>query len=179
MFNLFKKKEESIKLIDKIWMTEAAKFQSMIDEWKKDNTIAFIFWFDDSLRMAESFLSKETIEPIPLLTIRESSTATIAGKKIVFAEHHPLQQKEHELFEKLNLTKAEIWSALDEPLFKHFGGEKIVQLMKQLGMKENEAVENKMLTKAVQNAQAKIEKKVLAEQFSTSQKDWIEKNLHP
>lgn len=177
MFNLFKKKEAEIKITDKIWMTEAAKFQSMLEEWKKDNSIVFIFWFDETLRSVTSFLSKETIEPVSLLTIRETSAATISGKTIVFAEHYPLQEKETELFEKLKLEKVQVWSALDEPLFKHFGGDKIVEMMKQLGMKENECVENKMLSKAVKNAQEKIEKKVLAEQFAPSQKDWLEKNL--
>jgi preprotein translocase subunit SecA len=70
-----------------------------------------------------------------------------------------LQQKENEFFQKLNLQEAEIWSALDEPLFKHFGSEKIIQMMKQLGMKENEAIENTMISKAILSIQAKISKK--------------------
>jgi hypothetical protein len=177
MFNLFKKKEDSLKIIDKVWMTEAAKLQAFVEEWKKDNTIFYVFWFDETLRNTELFFSKEIPAQAQFITAREATAHSLTGKTVIFAEHYPLHQKEKELFEKLNLGQAQIWSSLDEPLFKHFGGEKIVHLMKQLGMKENESVEHKMLSKAVQNAQEKIQKKVVIEQTAYSQKDWIEKNL--
>ena len=54
MFDLFKKKEPTTKIIDKVWMEEAVKFQSLVEEWKKDNTIIYIFWFDETLRNAAS-----------------------------------------------------------------------------------------------------------------------------
>ena len=177
MFNLFKKKEATIKIIDKIWMAEAVKFQSLVEEWKKDNTIIYIFWFDETLRNAESFFAKEITEPAPLLSAREATIAYLKGKNIIFAEHYPLQQKEKELYQKLNLEKVNVWSALDEPLFQIFGSEKIIQLMKQLGMKENESVQHTMLSKSIQNAQDKIEKKVQVEHTAHSQKDWFEINL--
>ena len=159
-------------------MTEAIKLQTLFDEWKKDNNIVYIFWFDDTFRKAEFVFAKETTETSPLLTTREATTSTLKDKTIIFAEHYPLQQKEKELYQKLGLTTVQVWSALNEPLFLHFGGEKILQLMKQSGMAETEAVEHKMLSKSIQNAQQKIETKVLSEQTAHSQKDWLEKNLH-
>jgi preprotein translocase subunit SecA len=75
------------------------------------------------------------------------------------------------------LNEALIYSALDEPLFKHFGGDKIIQMMKQLGMKEDSMIEHKMVSKAIENAQEKIEKKVIAEQDASSPQKWIERNL--
>ena len=176
MFNLFKKKDPSLKIIDKVWMTETAKFQSMVDAWTKDNTISFVFWFDDTLQEATNFFSKQITASVPFLTAREANNHS--DKKIIFAEHYPLQQKEKDLYEKLNLEEVQIWSSLDEPLFKHFGGDKIVAMMKQLGMKESESVEHKMLGKSVLNAQEKIAQKVQFEQSARSQKDWLEKNLH-
>ena len=77
----------------------------------------------------------------------------------------------------MNLEKVNVWSALDEPLFQIFGSEKIIQMMKQLGMKENESVQHTMLSKSIQNAQEKIEKKVQVEHTAHSQKDWFEINL--
>ena len=159
MFDLFKKKEATTKIIDKVWLEEAIKFQSLVEEWKKDNTIIYIFWFDETLRNAASFFAKEITKPAQLLTARKASSAFLKDKNIIFAEHYPLQQKEKELYKKLNLEKVNVWSALDEPLFQIFGSEKIIQLMKQLGMKENESVQHTMLSKAIQNAQEKIEKK--------------------
>jgi len=175
MFNLFRKKEPSLKVIDKIWMTETAKFQSIADEWKKDNSIHFIFWFDDTLQRASDFLAAQNTAPHTFFTAREISNHS--GSKIIFAEHNPLQQKEKDLFEKLNLEEVTVWSSLDEPLFKHFGGDKIVGMMKQLGMKESESVEHKMISKSIVSAQEKIADKVQFEQSARSQKEWLEKNL--
>ena len=178
MFGLFKKKEATIKVKDKVWMTGEAKLQAFINEWKKTPKIIFIFWFDESLRQAESFFAGQATTVPVLLTARETNTFHLAGKKIILAEHYPLQQKENEFFQKLNLQEVEIWSALDEPLFKHFGSEKIIQMMKQLGMKEDEAIEHPMISKAIHNAKEKISKKIIIDQASHSQNDWLQKNFN-
>jgi hypothetical protein len=178
MFGLFKKKEAIIQVKDKVWMTGGAKLQAFINEWKKTPKIIFIFWFDESLRQAESFFAGQATTVPVLLTARETITFHLAGKKIILAEHYPLQQKENELFQKLNLQEVKIWSALDEPLFKHFGSEKIIHMMKQLGMKEDEAIEHPMISKAIHNAQEKISKKIIIDQASHSQNDWLQKNFN-
>ncbi|HKB43244.1 MAG TPA: hypothetical protein VKC90_02605 [Chitinophagaceae bacterium] len=178
MFGLFGKKEATIKVKDKVWVTGEAKLQAFINEWKKNPGIVFIFWFDESLRQVESFFAGQATTAPVLLTARETNTFHLAGKKIIVAEHYPLQQKENEFFQKLNLQEAEIWSALDEPLFKHFGSEKIIQMMKQLGMKENEVIENAMISKAILSVQEKISKKIIIDQAAQSQDDWLQKNLN-
>jgi hypothetical protein len=178
MFGLFKKKEATIQVKDKVWMTGEAKLQALINEWKKNPDIVFIFWFDESLRQIESFFTGQSLAPIVLLTARETNTSHLSGKKIILVEHYPLSQKENEFFQKLKLQEAEVWSALDEPLFKHFGSEKIIQMMKQLGMKEDEAIEHPMISKAIHNAQEKISKKIIIDQASHSQNDWLQKNLN-
>ena len=87
-----------------------------------------------------------------------------------------LQFKEQELYEKLGLTKVTLYSSLDEPLFTHFGGNKISNLVKQMGMKEDEAIEH-ALTSSIKNAQEKINSKVSFDQSGHSQADWFCKNL--
>ena len=89
-----------------------------------------------------------------------------------------MQQKESEFFQKIKLQEVEIWSALDEPLFKHFGSEKIIQMMKQLGMKENESIENAMISKAISSVQEKISKKMIIDQMGQSQNDWLQRNFN-
>jgi len=49
--------------------------------------------------------------------------------------------------------------------------------MQQLGMKEDEIIEHKMISNAIRKAQDKIEKKLLMEQTAHSQEDWLIKNL--
>ena len=177
MFGLFKKKEEEVKVIDKIIISEEAKLQAMFNYWSINKNVQFIFWFDDTLQKAETFFVTQTSEPIVLLTAREASTHLLTDKIAVFAEHYPLHSKEEALYKKLNLEKVEVFSSLNEPLFKMFGADKIIQLMKQLGMKEDEVIEHNMISKSIRNAQDKIEKKVLMEQTAHSQQDWLTKNL--
>ena len=107
---------------------------------------------------------------------REVHSSQIVNKQVIFVEHYPLMQKEQELFVKLNLQQAEVWSALDESLFKQFGSDKIIHMMKQLGTKEDDVIEHAMISKAIQNTQEKISKKVLIDQTCTSQEEWMRRN---
>lgn len=77
----------------------------------------------------------------------------------------------------MNVKQVIVFSSLNEPLFKRFGADKIIQVMKQLGMKDDEVIEHSMINKAIQRAQEKIEKKVVVEQSAHSQHDWLEKNF--
>ena len=174
MFNLFKKKEPTIKVIDRIWMYEKFKLNAFATELAKNPDTIFITWFDDSFQKIQSALS---IDPTPVYNSREVSPAHIAGKKVILAEHYPLHEKENNLFTKLGLAEVTVWSALDEPIFYRFGAEKIIQMMKQLGMKEDVPIEHNMISKAIRNAQDKIAAKVTLEQDARSQNDWLERNI--
>jgi len=157
-------------------MTEAAKLKAISNLKKINPDCLFIFWFDNSLRQAESSLQSEFLSSSDLLMAREIHASQLENKKVIFAEHYPLHQKEEELFTKLNLAEVQIWSALDEPLFKQFGSDKIIGMMKQLGMKEENAIEHNMISKAIQNAQEKLSKKVLLDQTCSSQEEWMKRN---
>ena len=171
MFNLFKKKEESVKVIDKIWMTQESKWNGLFELWKKDPEIVIIAWFSSTLHHIETLFSNETSSAVSLFSAREIHSSQLSDKKIIFAEHHPLRKKEQEAFSQWHLKEAIVHSALDEPLFKHFGGDKIVQLMKQMGMKDDSIIEHKMISNAIENAQEKIEKKVVTENTASSQQE--------
>jgi hypothetical protein len=177
MFGLFKKKEGEIKVTEKIVISETAKLKALQAYWENDRNTVIVFWFDESLRQAEEFFRSQTTETIPLLTAREASSPILAGRTVVFGEHYPLLSKETALYEKLGISAVIIFSSLNEPLFKQFGADKIIQLMKQLGMKEDQLIEHNMITRSIRNAQEKIEKKVIVEQSAHSQKDWMDKNL--
>ena len=177
MFNLFKKKEPEIKVVDKIVIDESAKLKAMLSQWNSNKNIVFVFWFDESLHQAETWFTGQIAGPVALFTVREATTPQVAGKAVVFAEHYPLRRKEQELFQRLKLEEVIVFSSLKEPLFQRFGSDKIIQMMQQLGMKDDEVMEHNMISKAIRNAQEKIEKKVLLEQLARSQEDWLNKNL--
>ena len=106
---LFNKKG-SIKIKDKIWIKKESKLQAFISEWQKDPTTIFIFWFDESLRQTESFFARQATTPPVLLNVRETNIFQLPGKKIILAEHYPLQQKENEFFQKIKLCDTVCWS---------------------------------------------------------------------
>ena len=47
--------------------------------------------------------------------------------------------------------------ALEDDLLRIFGGERITGIMERLGMEEGEPIENRLISKAIENAQAKVE----------------------
>lgn len=175
MFNLFKK-PDGIKTRDIVWMSEAAKWNGILERSKKETPLVIICWFDATLEQAENLFAGETDKP-EILSARQVHSSHVTGRKVIFAEHYPLRSKEQDLFGRLALPEVIIHSALDEPLFAHFGGAKIIQMMKQLGMKESDPAEHKMISQAIVSAQEKIEKKITVEHSSGSQKEWMERNL--
>jgi preprotein translocase subunit SecA len=68
---------------------------------------------------------------------------------------------------------------MDEPLFKHFGSDKMIPLIKLLGMKESESIEHSYVTESITKGQKKIADKVIVEQSANSQGEWMERNLGP
>ncbi len=77
-------------------------------------------------------------------------------------------------FKNLTIT---FYSSLDNPLMDAFGASNVISLMEKLGMKDDEAIEHTLVTKAMQNARKKLEEKVKFENTAHSEKEWFEKNL--
>lgn len=96
---------------------------------------------------------------------------------VVFAEHYPLLQKEQALFKTLSLKEIPVMSSLDEPLFKYFGGEKLIETIKKLGMKDDEVIGHSFITSAIRNAQQKLEKKVRVEKPASTAEEWFALNV--
>lgn len=139
-----------------------------------NSNCVFVVWFEETanemitaLGNSASVLLAEKIDP-----------TTLRDKMIVFAEHYPLRKKEEALFTSLNLKEVPVLSSLDEALFMQFGGERTIELMQKLGMKEDEVIGHAMITKAINNAQEKLEKKVVVEKVAKSAREWFEVNLH-
>jgi hypothetical protein len=179
MFNLFKKKDPSVQVIDKIWMRQDDKWKACTDLAKAGGENVFIAWFDETLQHLAELFNTENVTSSNIVAAQQVNTHELQNKTLIFIEHYPLRSKEQTLFRALNLSEVQIFSALDEPLFKQFGGDKIIQMMKQLGMNETASIENSMISNAIRNAQEKIEKKLSFEQSARSQTDWLTKNFIP
>jgi hypothetical protein len=160
-----------------MFKTEENKWKACVQQVKKEKDTIIAVWFDDSSQKIETFFSSHDLPTDKIITAREFARNYIQNNELIFAEHYPLPFKEQELYEKLGLTKVTVYSSLDEPLFTHFGGDKISNLVKQMGMKEDETIEHAPITSSIKNAQEKINSKVSFDQSSHSQADWFHKNL--
>ena len=179
MFNFFgKKKEKAVTVADKIWLSEAGKWQACANQAKDNGNTIIAVWFDDSFQKLEMLFSKEGLSIDKIIMARELARNYIENASLIFAEHYPLSAREEELYEKLGLKNVTVYSSLDEPLFNHFGGNKIIELAKHMGMKEDEAMEHKLISSSIKNAQEKIHASISFEQTAHSQADWFLKNMN-
>lgn len=99
----------------------------------------------------------------------------------LFAGHYPLPTKEKPVVQKLTtaFSKSEMifCSSLDDPSFSIFGSDRIVDLLDKLGMKEDDAIEHALVTKAMENAREKVESSVRTEITACSEEEWFTKNV--
>lgn len=180
LFNLFGKKdaaEENHVFIDRAFVSTSAKMKACAELSKKEPDHFFICWFADTATAFKEFFKQQGLDENILIETHHLHSAKLQGKTPIFVEHYPLHEKEMELIKNWGSEKIIVFSALDEPLFKHFGSDKIIPLMKMMGMKEDEVIEHSMVSKSIMNGQEKIAKQVTLEQSASSQAGWMEKNL--
>lgn len=172
MFGLFKKKVHRIPVTDRIWMNQGAKWKACAAQYRQDHQTVFMGWFEDSRNNLKHYLETESISGA---TIMDAGFATMppGNGPVVFIEHHPLQQEEQLKFAALGLEEAIVYSSLDEALFLFFGGERIAQLMRQMGMTTDDMVTHGMITAAIKRAQEKIADKAIISGSARSQADWL------
>ncbi|MEP6676224.1 MAG: hypothetical protein ABJA78_13765 [Ferruginibacter sp.] len=179
LFNLFGKKESSQGdglFKEFVWMNSKGKFAALADLYKNDPLILFVAWFADTAKTFREFLAPLNIEESKVVLAKELHN-NHQQQHIVFIEHYPLHEKELALVESLHLTEAIVYSAMDEPLFKHLGSDKIIPVMKMMGMKETESIQHPMVTKSIMKGQEKIAAAVIVEQTANSQEEWMKKNM--
>jgi len=88
-------------------------------------------------------------------------TRKLGGLFILGTERHESRRIDNQLRGRSGRQgdpgESRFYLSLEDDLLRIFGSDKIQLLMSRLGIKEGEAIENKMITKAVENAQKKVE----------------------
>jgi hypothetical protein len=180
LFNLFGKKEDGAEdhvFVDRAYVTTVAKMNACAELAKKEPDRLFICWFADTAVKFKEFFRQQGLDESMVTETHHLHTSKLQNKIPVFVEHYPLHTKETELIQNWDAKNIVVYSAMDEPLFKHFGSEKLIPLMKMLGMKEDEVIEHSMVSKSIIKGQEKIAEQVALEQTSSSQEEWMRKNI--
>ncbi len=180
LFNLFGKKDDSSDnhvFADRAYMTTAAKMKACAELARKEPNHLFICWFTDTETSFKDFFKQQGLNENLVVETHHLHASKLEGRIPVFVEHYPLHEREIELIKNWDSEKIMVFSALDEPLFKHFGSDKIIPMMKMMGMKEDEVIEHNMVSKSIISGQEKIAKQVSLEKSASSQAGWMEKNI--
>lgn len=176
MFSFLKKKDKGPKITDLVFASSTGKLHALAEAAKHNTNTVFIAWFEESLEQLQKHFQQQQIQT-EVLSYRQIHAGNVQGNTIIFIEHYPLQAKETEIFSLLANKNITVYSSLDEPLFKHFGGENIAGLLSKLGMNENEAISHSMITSSIKNVQEKLATKMLTEHSANSMEDWFRKNV--
>lgn len=176
MFSLFGNGRTKAKIIDRVFISFAGKEHAVLERIRSQPNLIIVVWFEENYNQVENLLASNNLHA-EIYMAKEVAGHHVQNKAVLFFGHYPLLTKENEVLAKLQLKKTVFYSSLDEPLFMHFGGERIAHLMQVMGLPENEAVEHPMITSAIKNAQEKISKEIVVEHLATSQSDWFSKNI--
>lgn len=180
LFNLFGKKDglsDDPVFADRAYVSSAAKMNACADLARKGPGHLFICWFPDTAAKFREFFRQQGLNEEFITETHHLYISKLLDKTPVFVEHYPLHAKEIELVKNWNKKNILVLSSLDEPLFKHFGSDRMIPLIKMLGMKEDEAIEHSMVSKSILKGQEKIAELVSLEQSANSQADWMKKNI--
>lgn len=175
LFNLFKSKASAVKIVDMVWMSEDAKLNGSLKLLLDFPEATVISWFSDTQTKFRQFFLEKGIQKE--VKVARTISSALLSDQIIFLEHYPLKSKEISLMQNWDVKKVIVLNSLDEPLFENFGSERIIGLMKTLGVKDDEAIENSMITSSIENAQEKLEKKVTFDNAANSSKEWFAKNI--
>ena len=85
----------------------------------------------------------------------------LGGLHVLGAERNESRRVDNQLIGRAGRQgdpgSSQFFLALDDPLLRIFAGDKMQGMMKYLGMKQGETIEAPMLTRAIENAQKKVE----------------------
>ena len=115
-----------------------------------------------------------------IVNVSQLSGANQNAQRVISMEVHPIYSINRGLidfFADSQLDTVTYYLGLDEPLFKLFGSERIVELLKRMGTKDEETISHPMVDKSIERAQMKLEKH--HDDYvnvTSSQEDWMEAN---
>ncbi len=89
------------------------------------------------------------------------SVPTLGGLHIIGTERHESRRIDNQLRGRSGRQgdpgSSQFYLSLEDDLLRIFGADRIMSVMDRLGMEEGEAIEHSLLTRAIENAQKKVE----------------------
>jgi hypothetical protein len=180
-FGLFGKKENNTfhkKFTNFIYASDIAKQKGIIQFALANSDAIFIAWFTNTAVSFKKQFLANNINEDRIVEAKSFSAAKYNSVKIVFLEHFPLRAKEERLVQNCMQEEFVFYNALTEPIFQYFGGDRIIELMRKMGYKDDETIQHNMIDNSLLKAQKKIAERVQFESNTwASQSDWMLVNV--
>ncbi len=189
--NLFKKNNQEITVTDIIWKNDYAKFKSFVSLIDANNTIVFIYYFDETKQKITQLVetlqlnyATDQYSQSPVYIWHAEYILKLDALKwastVYFLEHHPSFQHEQKIVHYLNQTlqiKDIIFHiSLEDDLLHYFDVQKITPILIQMGFDE-EPLQHTLISSAIVKAQKKIDDKNPAPTPTNSSKEWFALNI--
>ncbi|MFW2177818.1 MULTISPECIES: preprotein translocase subunit SecA [unclassified Moraxella] len=93
--------------------------------------------------------------------IRNKQVLEAGGLHIIGSERHESRRIDNQLRGRAGRQgdpgESRFFLSLEDDLMRIFAGDRVVNMMKAMGLKEDEAIEHKMVSRSIENAQSKVE----------------------
>lgn len=186
---LFKKKEPAgPTLLERVWLDRAAADRAIVRAAQAGPLVVLSYFDDTRDRVRRALDASGLPASATLINSRVDELSVVPpAAAVIVAERHPVTGFNRALAERLaslapNVTPT-VFSSLDDPLMRRFGGDRLQALMQQLGLSPDEHVEHPMLTRALANASKSLEQRLgptLSRLVAAdSMEEWLAKNLPP
>jgi hypothetical protein len=173
LFDFLKEKKAGQELKDLVWMNSEAKLKGFLQLQQLHPEALYVAWFEDTQKEYEQISGHQ----ISIKMAHGLLGSMTKDKIVVFLEHYPLRSREEVLVKHWQAKEILVLSSLDEPLFQCFGSSNIVPLLEKLGADTYEMLTHPLIGKSIQNAQGKLDKKMVVESKTNSAEEWFRKNI--
>jgi hypothetical protein len=197
LFDWLRGKRDTVEIAgDYVWLTKRAKFAciqreiaSALADPNGPEAILLVAHFEDCLDELRSVMASAGIdEDRVLVTCSEKLESWKVERGlsesrnilIVVGERHPLPSHDDALLQFARSLSCRCkfvqHVSLEDPLVKIFAGAWVEGVLRGLGMKEDEAIQSRMVGRRIRKAQRKIEGRAMGDLPAHSAEEWLEKN---
>ncbi len=192
LFNWFTAKREPVF----VWLTRQAKLSGIgrcvaeaLADAKGPAAIFVTAHFQDTLNELVEGIDVEQCEGRVLLTKADALGAFSASQVafdhtqpvlIIVAERHPLSVHDKAVSQFGSNLSSECQIvyhlSLEDPLMRPFAGEWVENVLRSLGMTEDQAIQSRMVERRLERALRRIEAEATGDQPADSAEEWLERN---
>lgn len=183
---------------DLVWLNASAKSAGLVRSVSEalcsaesPMVVLVIAHFEDCLAEVRQSLKAGGIENPRVFAVHANDLASVKDAllglddsqlvEMIVAERHPLLEQDDALiqFARQCACRFRITHhlSLDDPLLQVFAGDWVRSVLERLGMKEDEAIQSRMVSRRVREAQKKITQNVVEKSVPESAEAWFERNV--